>query len=640
MTAAPASPAPATAAAAAPPPSPDDARVFLSQSLQRLTASCRALLHALAEYADDPTIEEQQLSLLYTAVVKAYFYTLQDFEQYKIDVDSLRDFPLHMRDALDAVFDDMAAPAAAKAEMLDATAEEINALMTRLIRTLKDRARAYLAGNGTTGMSPPGTPLSTTSSSADYFGPRKVRKPSVLSTLSTITTTLAPPVVVVKAPPKPTPPVPVKLYLQYDTEVKRVTYPKPLPVDLPTLRHLFVQKFPVILPANAAHFPAIYIDDPRTHVQYELEDPTDVVPGSLLKLLPLTSVATPPPSIVASAPLIPPAVLAARRPQLARKLQLVRDLRGDVATLRADVVASQDAMRAAIADTLAQVHAAVKAAAQEDPDSARDRAHLAVTRPLVAASVKAVATDRAELAHAARDLRDATLATGTVETADLDAVASRRAELSSRADRAARDIDQVRPSWKGVWETELKRVVAEQGVLDAVDAALDDAAQKLDAVDKLHAQLARVAAIAETHPDAVMPRPSADRILGGRVPGEDDDEDDGFDGLASVMAELATTWDAQAAAAASTRRLRAARRTEKVRAWERTHRKDDFSWELKKLAGDGARIGVGLRRTGGVEALERARAEREKKVLAAVYAHAVEEKRRAFGADEVGAREE
>ncbi|KAJ3368369.1 Bud site selection protein 6 [Allomyces arbusculus] len=635
MTTAPTSPAPA---AAAPPPSPDDARVFLSQSLQRLTASCRALLHALAEYADDPTIEEQQLSLLYTAVVKAYFYTLQDFEQYKIDVDSLRDFPLHMRDALDAVFDDMAAPAAAKAEMLDATADEINALMTRLIRTLKDRARAYLAGNGTTtGMSPPGTPLSTTSS-ADYFGPRKVRKPSVLSTLSTITTTLAPPPVAVKAPPpKPTP---VKLYLQYDTEVKRVTYPKPLPVDLPTLRHLFVQKFPVIPPVNAAHFPAIYIDDPRTHVQYELEDPTDVVPGSLLKLLPLTSVATPPPSIVASAPLIPPAVLAARRPQLARKLQLVRDLRGDVATLRADVVASQEAMRAAIADTLAQVQMAVSATMQEDPESARERAHLAVTRPLVAAAVKSVATDRTELAHAARELRDATLANGTVDSAKLDAVASRRAELSSRADRAARDIDQVRPTWKGVWETELKRVVAEQGVLDAVDAALDDAAQKLDAVDKLHAQLARVAAIAETHPDAVMPRPSADRVLGGRVHGEDDDEDDGFDGLASVMAELAATWDAQAAAEASTRRLRAARRTEKVRAWERTHRKDDFSWELKKLAGDGARIGVGLRRTGGVEALERARAEREKKVLAAVYAHAVEEKKRAFGSDGVGAREE
>ncbi|KNE68609.1 hypothetical protein AMAG_12780 [Allomyces macrogynus ATCC 38327] len=221
MTTAPTSPAPAEAA---PPPSPDDARVFLSQSLQRLTASCRALLHALAEYADDPTIEEQQLSLLYTAVVKAYFYTLQDFEQYKIDVDSLRDFPLHMRDALDAVFDDMAAPAAAKAEMLDATADEINALMTRLIRTLKDRARAYLTGTtgGTTGMSPPGTPLSSTSSSADYFGPRKVRKPSVLSTLSTITTTLAPPPpVLVKAPPPK--PAPVKLYLQYDTEVKQST---------------------------------------------------------------------------------------------------------------------------------------------------------------------------------------------------------------------------------------------------------------------------------------------------------------------------------------------------------------------------------------------------------------------------------
>ncbi|ORZ35934.1 actin interacting protein 3-domain-containing protein [Catenaria anguillulae PL171] len=222
--------------------------------------------------------------------------------------------------------------------------------------------------------------------------------------------------------------------------------------------------------------------------------------------------------------------------------------------------------------------------------------------------------------------------------ATLDYAATELDELHRAVDLACSQVEQIRPAWKAVWEQDLRRVVTEQELLDRAESSLDEATQRLDAVAKLTHQLNRVVAIASTNPSAVIPRPRKFDPNAAAVVGEGAE---GFEGLQTVLAELSAVLDAETAAAVSERRLRAARRIEKLKQWEREHRRDDFSWELRQFAGVTAATDEPpaggttaaetvkprkLRSTGGVEALERARAAREREVLAAVYQHAKEVK--------------
>ncbi|KAI9187708.1 Bud site selection protein 6 [Blastocladiella emersonii ATCC 22665] len=691
------------------------AAATLQASIKRITSACRALLLGLLDYSD---ISDEQVSLLYTAVVKAFFETCDEYEALGIDLDELRGFPDALRAALENVFEQAYSPSAdtgpGDAPEDDAVSgEEINLLITRLIKGLQDRARAFLAGavavasaaavappNG--GASPTATlltpPPHPANGYADHYGRR--RSSSAGKSLSAAPSPAAGTSLngtprrrssrsssPLRTATNPEGGTVQKLYLQVGHEVKRVKYPKPA-VDLATLQSLFVAKFQLVPPADPALFPKLYLQDPASQVGYELEDLRDVTDGCLLQLhtAPGTSMSPPTPPMTGAA--LAASLAAANRaaaaagvgavpaalPALQKKLAAVRTLRRDLHRLRAQVQDQALELRAVLAGIGEQLHAAIRAPDASssgssnrdsgivDPSSAPSGADfnrdvLERTKAALTAATTGLGDRVGDLDDLVEQMRRDMVSRGAIPNrAALDYAAAELDELARAVTLAETQVDQVRPAWKAVWEHDLRRVVAEQDLLDRAETSLDDATQRLDAVAKLTAQLNRVATIAATNPDAVIPRRPAPEF------GVPDAEE--FEGLPSVMAELAAVLDGETAAALSERRVRAARRIETLRRWEREHRRDDFSWELRQFAGVAASLGEvedvvagrkstaeiapaaapptagvvvavpgggrlrGLRSTGGVAALERARAEKEKETLRAIYASSQEAKAR------------
>ena len=84
----------------------------------------------------------------------------------------------------------------------------------------------------------------------------------------------------VPPPPSEMPPGPIAAFLQVGREVKKATIEPGL--SFSSLRMLFVDKF--AYNPGQENFPAIYIRDPSSGVQYELEDMDEVKDKCLLSL--------------------------------------------------------------------------------------------------------------------------------------------------------------------------------------------------------------------------------------------------------------------------------------------------------------------------------------------------------------------
>ncbi|KAJ3480211.1 hypothetical protein NLJ89_g12296 [Agrocybe chaxingu] len=87
----------------------------------------------------------------------------------------------------------------------------------------------------------------------------------------------------VAGPDRPAPPADpskITIFLQLGREVKKVTVEPS--ISFASLRVLFVDKFSYT--PGQENFPAIYIRDPSSHVQYELEDTDEVKEKCLLSL--------------------------------------------------------------------------------------------------------------------------------------------------------------------------------------------------------------------------------------------------------------------------------------------------------------------------------------------------------------------
>lgn len=86
------------------------------------------------------------------------------------------------------------------------------------------------------------------------------------------------------ATPTPAVPVPtptsVSLFLQIGRQVKKTTVE--LPTSLSTIKLCFMERFEY--DPGKEDFPEVYIRDPRTGVQFELEDMDDLREGTVLSL--------------------------------------------------------------------------------------------------------------------------------------------------------------------------------------------------------------------------------------------------------------------------------------------------------------------------------------------------------------------
>ncbi|KAJ3360283.1 hypothetical protein GGF32_008530 [Allomyces javanicus] len=574
------------AAATAPSPAPAASSPDAPHKAVRdLAAAARLLLTALVDDSetDDP---DDALNRQYAAVVRSFHAAIAALRTAKVDVSAWRTFPDNLRAALEAVVgghdeDDEEAEAVSGAHL--------HALLTTTVRAMHDALQAAVDGNDSATV--PATPT---------------RVPAPVPTSPT------------RDRPLPTVPTP-------STPVFKPTAPAPTtaPVPRPTSPRSPVRADPA-MPCTSASRSPVRSGGPVTPApRSRATSPRAAAPPPLAPSTP--DPASPDPTATAAA---------------AAAAQALHQLRLDLVTILS-TLPGDTPLPTSVASHLASIRMHIDSVLP--PPSAADLPPTAPASPTTAArdhvtlAHRRVASDLASLADRVDDmaalvdaLRHDMVTRGAVPAHAVLAYA--RAEHTSviaavEATRAS--VARERPTWKAVWEAELHRVVEEQEFLDSAVEQANSVADRAAQAEAVVAQLARVAELADKHPRAVLPRRASSASASLGLPEEDDDEA----GLATVLHELATVLDADTAAAASPRRVRAALRTERVRAWARQfHRPTSaFGGELRAflglpaddegVGGEGAMSpggGTRLRATGGVEAVERARAERDRAVLAAL----------------------
>ncbi|KAI9179889.1 Bud site selection protein 6 [Blastocladiella emersonii ATCC 22665] len=579
-----------------------DASMLIHTSIKRITGSCRQLLLSVLDVSE---VTDEHVSLLYTAVVKEFFHTLDVLEANQIDVADLRTFPDDLRGSIEdlvsrsnpanspALTASIASSgdvspelAAARASIIveaesSAANEQINVLVHHLIRSLQDKHRQYLQA----AEKPPGG-----------AGGVAATKPK---------STVAPNQTVDIIEPIR------KLFLQYEDQVKRVKVDDAASLTLAGLQALFVHRFQLV---PSTPFPKIYVQDRDSRQFFELEDLThDLHDGCILKLLP------PPPGSIPVSPLVLPGPAAhpSTAPQshatgIRFKLGAVYTLRRELDDFRADILDQQASFADLVATVTQQVTRAALAAS-EDGAGALHRGVVTHAKPAIERAAAELRARTADLADTVEQVRlDMVQRSAVPSRATLDYAQTEGAAVAQLVTETVTRIDAVTPAWKRIWESELQRVVAEQHALNDAEVAVDDAADRLDAINALIGQLRRVADLAdERGVENVVPRQPA------FVPRIDEDEaaenqwDDAVTGILDEIAATPVDHD---------RRVRALARTEKLREWAKANRPEsEFSAELRQFtATPRALRAVHGEDGGGIEALERMREERNRAVIKAL----------------------
>ncbi|KNE55550.1 hypothetical protein AMAG_01440 [Allomyces macrogynus ATCC 38327] len=627
-----------TAPLLAPSPGSPDAP---HKAVRDLAAAARLLLTALVDDVDDNDTDDA-LNRQYADVLRSFHAAIAALYTAKVDVSAWCTFPDNFRAALEAVVgghdeEDEDAEAVSGAHLHGLLTTTVRAMHDALQAAVDDNDGASAAtgpvtqpgsgsGSGSVSGAASGTGSAATRTVQEPASPRQpkpaaatapalpARRPMSPTVTATVTRAPAPLASPTRDRPLPTVPAPA-------TPVSMPTAPPPTaaPVPRPTS-----PRSPI--PATSGTAAAS-------------RSPVRSAPVTAASCSRATS-----PRAAAPPPLAPstPDPTSPDTTATAAAAQALQQLRLDLVTILATLPSTTGApLPSTVASQLASIRMHIDSVL---PPSTNTTTTLLPTEPAspttaardhVTLAHRRVSADLASLADRVDDmaavvdaLRHDMVTRGAVPAHAVLAYAkAEHAGVAAAVEATRAAVARERPTWKAVWEAELHRVVEEQEFLDAVVEQVNAVADRATQAEAVVAQLARVAELADRHPRAVLPRRSSSASASLGFPEDDEDA-----GLATVLHELATVLDADTAAAASPRRVRAVLRTERVRAWARQfHRPmSAFGGELRAFlglpaddeaaAGEGAMSpgGTRLRATGGVEAVERARAERDRAVLAAL----------------------
>ncbi|BEI94658.1 uncharacterized protein CcaverHIS019_0702390 [Cutaneotrichosporon cavernicola] len=428
------------------------------------------------------------------------------------------------------------------------------------------------------------------------------------------------------SPPASTPGL-VTAFLQLGRHVKKTTIE--LPLTMSALRLLFMERFEY--DPGMEDFPDVYIKDPRTSVQYELEDMEDVREGCLLVLdiepldqvkqhfdlnfaslaqdikelktslaqskrmsttAPSTSLLTVSPVLTAAPP--PPPVETPRSPMRSDSGPApVAELRAhydEVQSLRRDLAI----MRQLHVDFLSQTKESF-AALRAQNTAMREvvKTKMGGNRSLLdnsKAKLEGQCQDTIQAVEEVSDIidgaREDALRRGvTPPRGRTEKIKADLERATSLVDQFSRDVTLAEPTWRATWLAELQRVTDEQRLLAyqnklAADLKNDikDATEMLDNVRAFVTQRA-------VRPRFQPPPPETG-------------------GVTNLLLEIRTKESDPTA------RLRAIEEQAKVREREMASRTDDFQDEL------GAFVqGRKLRKTGGTDEAERVRQRRQDQTI-------------------------
>ncbi|KAL1412086.1 Bud site selection protein 6 [Vanrija albida] len=430
----------------------------------------------------------------------------------------------------------------------------------------------------------------------------------------------------------------LKIYLQLGRQVKKT--PVELPLTMSALRLLFMERFEY--DPGMEDFPDVYIRDPRTGVQYELEDMDDVKEGCVLTLdiepldqvkqhfditfaslaqdikelkqslnqskrvstqIPshpsLLTVSSPQPArTIEKSPELPPqvtprapptATFGPPHPDLQTHYQEVQDLRRDLAVMRQLHLDFLSQTKESFGQLRAQ-NLAMREVVKTKMGG--NRALLDNSKSKLEQQCQDTIQSVEEVSDIIDGSREDALRRGIIPSSSkMEKV---RADLESAAklvDTFAHDVTLAEPTWRATWLSELQRVTEEQRLLAyqnklAADLKNDikDATEMLDNVQAF----------------VVNKQTSGGRKF--RPPSPETTNPSG--GIGNLLLEIRTKETNPNA------RLKAIEEQQRVRERELANKTDEFTNELSGFV-----AGKKLRKTGGTEETERVRARRSEKTL-------------------------
>ncbi|KAI9140153.1 actin interacting protein 3 [Paraphysoderma sedebokerense] len=436
-----------------------------------------------------------------------------------------------------------------------------------------------------------------------------------------------------------------KLYLQVRSEVKRTKVAEPVTFDY--IQQLFQGRFHLNWDAvdgiETSDLPKVYIRDTQSQVFYELEELEDVEDGALLKLhagksrhhhsngFSANSINWTDESVLRqlfpsrssspvedknfqlpeSRPISVSTTTSRCSAQISSTMNDIRHLKSDLSELRltyskfvGDFSESLTTLRTHFSSTLPTV------AALSDTMSLRQQ--LEPIKAEMQSLSDSLSSRLSDLADITDTLRLDILQRYTIPPpSKLDFINTESFELKSIVTALNNLLECHDTKWKSLWESELSNVVTEQNSIDSSTTLVESATSQLAQLTTVISQLNRIVELSRTNPDILPRKPqftphfhdpdseSESDLLGG-------ENGEGLhEGLPTVLQEL------QNISIDSERRMKSIKQTEKLRAWERQNKKDEFEEQIQNA------LKGGLRRSadGGVEELERRRQEKEKEIL-------------------------
>lgn len=467
------------------------------------------------------------------------------------------------------------------------------------------------------------------------------------------------------------------LFLQYKSKIKKFVLPDGGDLTIPRLQLAFIEKFAWNTHNNGVDLPEIYVQDPVSGVRHEVEDLSDIKERSVLVLnveqldevkrhiddgigdlrriiegmrtsvedqqaaiqrvserqeasakeIASIAAAPPPAPVAASAPSSSaPSSAPSRAVSIKDKtgqLSEVQSLRRDLAVVRQTYTSFVDDIKANMATIRSKAAsigpAAAKAALPDmDPDSGR---------AYVNGGKKTLSDDSEKIVNRVDDLQD------TVEDLRKDVVARGVRPLPRQLETVSKDISTAtadlkklkeflkreKPVWTKIWERELQVVCDDRDLLtmqEELAADLEDDLDKAAATFALVEEATKQQNLANPRSDDPhgAPAPGPARALRPFAEDQGADPQKAKDGVLGEVRALQPNHES---------RLEAIERAERARQRElESRRGGEFQKELGTFVEEGK-----LKKSGGVEEVERVRLVKEERARKENYERAAQRER-------------
>ncbi|EDR14081.1 uncharacterized protein LACBIDRAFT_229313, partial [Laccaria bicolor S238N-H82] len=413
----------------------------------------------------------------------------------------------------------------------------------------------------------------------------------------------------------------ITVFLQLGREVKKVVVEPGL--SFSSLRVLFVDKFSYN--PGLENFPAIYIRDPSSGVQYELEDTDEVKEKCLISLNiePLDQIkqhidtqistlsndikelksavasnhrfSSTPSEIMAQHPL----AQSTPAPPRPSDRQFQHNLRRDIGIMRQLYTEFMKQTKESLGTLRTQTQS-VKQLANSNVGGAR--AYIDSGKKKLDIRSQNALTEVEKLQDTVEGVKDDVIKRHITPKAqyfknikkDIDSTA---AELQSLKEH----IDTIKPMWKKTWEEELQNIVEEQQFLTHQEEFLSDLLEDHKAVLEIYGHVEKVVSLRGPGGSG---GPIRLRNRNFRPP----PPDEGSNGLSNVMLEI------RGAQVDPEKRLKAIEANQRNREKELAARSDDLHAELSEFVDKKK-----LKMTGGAEEIERVRQLRNDMTLKAMF---------------------